>query len=101
MKKRIFGFRKLVKRTENIIFSLLFVSFRLNFPSNENVRKEILSANVDFCINMKFLYTITVRKDEIFCRIAAKTSNFSLVLSKKMKFLHRIAAKTSHWSTFH
>ena len=62
-----------MKRTENIIFSLVFVCFRfteilyfLNFPSNENVRKQHLSANAYSCVNMKFSYTIAVRKDEIF-----------------------------------
>ena len=73
MKIRIFVLRKFVKRTEKIIFSLVFVCFRfteisyfLNFPSNENVRKQHLSANVYSCVNMKFSYTIAVRKDEIF-----------------------------------
>ena len=73
MKIRIFVFRKFVKRTEKIIFSLVFVCFRfteisyfLNFPSNKNVRKQHLSANAYSCVNMKFSYTIAVRKDEIF-----------------------------------
>ena len=73
MKIRIFVLRKFVKRTENILFSLVFVCFRfteisyfLNFPSNENVRKQHLSANAYSCVNMKFSYTIAVRKDEIF-----------------------------------
>ena len=72
MKIRISVLRKFVKRTENILFSLVFVCFRfteisyfLNFPSNENVRKQHLSANVYSCVNMKFSYTIAVRKDEI------------------------------------
>ena len=73
MKIRISVLRKFVKRTENILFSLVFVCFRfteisyfLNFPSNENVRKQHLSANAYSCVNMKFSYTIAVRKDEIF-----------------------------------
>ena len=62
-----------MKRTEKIIFSSAFVCLRfteisyfLNFPSNENVRKQHLSANAYFCVNMKFSYTIAGRKDEIF-----------------------------------
>ena len=73
MRIRIFFLRKFVKRTEKIIFSLVFVCFRftgilyfLSFPSNENVRKQHLSANAYSCVNMKFSYTITVRKDKIF-----------------------------------
>ena len=101
MKKRIFDLRKFVKRTEKIIFSLVFVCFRfteishfLNFPSNENVRKQHLPASVYFCVNMKFSYTIAGRKDKI-CRIGTKTSDFFLVfhstflwryLSEKIKF---------------
>ena len=72
MKIRIFVLRKFVKRTENIIFSLVFVCFRLteisyflNFPSNENARKQYLSANAYSCVNMKFQYMITLRKVEI------------------------------------
>ena len=83
MKIRIFVLRKFVKRTEKIIFSLVFTCFRfaemyfLNFPSKENVRKQHLSANAYSCVNMKFLYTIAVRKDEIFCRFVTKASDFS------------------------
>ena len=93
--------RKFVKKTEKIIFSLVFVSFRfteisyfLNFPSNENVRKQHLSANAHSCVNMKFLYAIAMCKDEIFCRFVTKTSDFSPAfrstfrwryLSEKMK----------------
>ena len=72
MKKRIFFLRKFVKRVEKIIFSLVFVCFRftemsyfLNVPLNENVRKQRLSANTYFCVNMKFSYTIAGRKDEM------------------------------------
>ena len=73
MKKRIFVLRKFGKRKEKIIFSLVFICFRfteisysLNFPSNENIRKQHLSANVYSRVNMKFAYTIAVRKDEVF-----------------------------------
>ena len=73
MKIRIFVLRQFVKRTEKIIFSLVFVCFRfteisyfLNFPSNENLRKQHLSANAYSYVNMKFPYTIAVPKDEIF-----------------------------------
>ena len=76
MKIRIFVLRKFVKRTEKIIFSLVFVCFRfteisyfLIFPSNEKVRKQHLSANAQYWVNMKFSYTIAVRKDEIFCAV--------------------------------
>ena len=70
MKKVIFVLRKFAKRTEKIIFSSAFVCFRfteisyfLSFSSNENVRKQHLSANAYYCVNMKFLYTIAGRKD--------------------------------------
>ena len=73
MKKRIFFLRKFVKSAEKIIFSFASVCFRfteisyfLSFPSNENVRKQHLSANAYFCVNMKFSYLIAGRKDEIF-----------------------------------
>ena len=53
------------------MFSLVFVCFRfteisyfLNFPSNENVRKQHLSTNAYSWVNMKFSYTTAVRKDE-------------------------------------
>ena len=72
-RKRIFLLSKSVKRTEKIIFLLVFVCFNfmemlyfLNFPSNENVRKQHLFANAYSCVNMKFSYTIALRKDEIF-----------------------------------
>ena len=73
MKIKIFVLRKFEKRTEKMTFSLVFVCFRfteisyfLNFSSNKNVRKQYLSANVYSCVNMKFSYTIAVRKDETF-----------------------------------
>ena len=53
--KKNFRLMKIWKRTEKIIFSLVFLSFRfteksyfLDFSSNENVRKQHLSANVHF-----------------------------------------------------
>ena len=41
------------------------ISYFLSFPSNENVRKEHLSANAYFCVNLNFSYTIAVRKMSI------------------------------------
>ena len=62
-----------MKRAEKIILPLVSVCFRftkisylLNFPLNENVRKQHLSLNVYSWVNMKFLYTIAVLKDEVF-----------------------------------
>ena len=76
IKKRIFVLRKFVKSAEKIIFSFVFVRFSfteisyfLSFPSIENVRKQHLSGNAYFCVNMKFSYMIAGRKDEIFCVI--------------------------------
>ena len=73
MKKRIFVLQKFVKKIEKITFSSALVCFRftkisyfLNFPSNKNVRKQHLSANGYFCLNMTFSYTIAGRKDETF-----------------------------------
>ena len=100
MKKRIFVWWKFVKRAENIIYSLVFVCFVsrkyfLSFPLNENVRKQDLSANAYFCVNMKLLHMIARRKDEIFCLIVTITRDYLLVfrltfrwqyLSEKMKF---------------
>ena len=83
IKIRIFVLRKFVKRTEKIIFSLVFVCFRftkiyfLNFPSNENVRKQNLSANAYSCVNMKFSQTRAVCKYETLYRFVTETSNFS------------------------
>ena len=72
MKKRIFALRKFVKRAGKIIFSLVFACFRfteisyfLSFPSNENVRKQHLSANAYFCLKMKFSCMIAGRKDVV------------------------------------
>lgn len=74
------------------MFPLVFVCFRfteisylLNFPSNKIVSKLHLSLNVYPWVNMNFLYTIAVRKDEVF--YVTQTSDFSLVLLKgKIKF---------------
>ena len=99
-KIRIFVLRKFVKRTEKIVFSLVFVSFRfteisyfLNFPPNENVRKQHLSANAFSCVNMNFSHTIAARKDEIFYLVLLRKQviqvstcvqiNFSLKLFKR------------------
>ena len=75
-----------MEKTEKIIFSLVFVCFRsmeisyfLNFPSNENVRKQHLSASAYFYVNMKFSYTVPGHEDEIYCRIVTKTSDILLV----------------------
>ena len=48
------------------MFPLQEIPNYLIFPSNENVRKQHLSANAYSCINMKFSYTVAVRKDDIF-----------------------------------
>ena len=83
MRIRIFVLRKFVKRTEKITSSLVFVCFRfteisyfLNFPSNKNVRKQHLSANAYSCVNMKFSYTIAVRKDGIFYVVCYENKQF-------------------------
>ena len=90
MKIRIFVLRKFVKRRDKIIFSLVFVCFRfteisyfLNFSSNENVRKQRLSANAYSCVNMKFSYTIDVRKVEFFYVVLVrKQATFHLRLGR-------------------
>ena len=83
-KIRIFVLRKFVKRAEKIIFSLVFVCFRftkisyfLNFPSNEKVRKQNLSANAYSYVNMKFSQTRAVCKYETLYRFVTETSNIS------------------------
>ena len=58
-------------RKDRIPFSFRMFPFHrniifLNFPSNKNVRKRLLSANAYSFVNMKFSYTIALRKDEIF-----------------------------------
>ena len=54
-KKKFFVLQKFVKRAEKIIFALVFVcfcfteiSYFLSLPSNENIRKQHLSANAYF-----------------------------------------------------
>ena len=83
MKKIFFILQKFMKRTEKIIFSLVFVclpfteiSHCLNFPSNGNVRKQQFSANAYFYVNMKFLYMIAGRKDEIFFVVLQRKQAF-------------------------
>ena len=72
MKKRIFVLQKFLKRTEKIMFLLVFVCFHfteisyfLHCPSKGNVRKTHLSASAYFCVNMKFSYAIARRKDDV------------------------------------
>ena len=58
------------------------ISYFLNFPSNENVRKQHLSTSAYFYVNMIFSYTIGIRQLDIkmkFCRIVTKASDFLLV----------------------
>ena len=116
MKKRIFVLQKFVKRAEKIIFSLVSVCFHfteisyfLNFLSNKNVRKQHLSANAYFCVNMKFSYTIADVKMKFSMSYCIKNKrffasvqvNFPLIIFKrKDEIFCRMTAKTSHWSTF-
>ena len=97
IKKRFFVLQKFVK-TEKMIFLLVFVCFHfteesyfLDFPWNQNVRKQSLSANAYFWVNMKFSYT----KMKFHTSYVTKTSNYLLVfrptifwqyLSKIVKF---------------
>ena len=56
-------------RKDHIFISFCMLPFHGNiifFFSDENVRKQHLSANVYSCISMKFLYAIAVRKNKIF-----------------------------------
>lgn len=91
--------------------SLVFLCFRLteryfmNFPANENVRTHHLSANVYSYVNVKFLYTKSVRKDGFFCCIVTKIGGFWLVfssyfcwhyLSERMKFSMSYCSKNKH-----
>ena len=64
---------------------LFFVSFRM-FSFHGNIfselsmkRKQHLSANAYFCVNMKFSYTLTGRKDKI----------LFVVLYRKQKIFHQ------------
>ena len=71
LKKRIFVLRKFVKTVEKIMFLFVLVCFChgniifSELASNENVRKQHLSVNAYFCVNMKFSYMIAGRNDEI------------------------------------
>ena len=58
---------RLIKICERDRKDHIFVSFRMfrNIPAKENVRKQRLSANEYFCVNMKFSYSLACRKDEI------------------------------------
>ena len=58
-----------------VCFRFTEISYFLSFPSNENVRKEHLSANAYFCVNLNFSYTIAVRK-----------MSFSIFLRKQVIF---------------
>ena len=65
--KIFFVLQKFVKRAEKMIFSLVFICFRfteisyfLSFSSKKNVRKQHLSENAYFSINMKFSYKIAM-----------------------------------------
>ena len=49
--------------------NFFYVLYFLNFPSNENIRKQHHPAHAYACVNMKFLYTVAGRKDEIFYAI--------------------------------
>ena len=53
--KNIFASPKFLKRTEKVIFR-----------SNENVRKQHLTANEYSLVNMAFSHLIVICKDEIF-----------------------------------
>ena len=102
MKKRIFVLQKFLKSAERIIFSLVFICFRFtgisyfpSFPSKENVRKQHLSVNAYFWVNMKCSYVIAGRKRWNLLSCYNKKSDFLLVfmsnfcwqyLGEKMKF---------------
>ena len=116
MKKRIFVLRKFVKRAETIIFSLVSVCFRfteisyfLKFSSNNNVRKEHLSTNAYFCVNMKFSYTIADVKMKFSMSYCIENKRFFAsvyvyfpltIFKRKGEIFCSITAKTIHWSTF-
>ena len=71
-----------------MLSSILISRLKNNFSEisfYENVRKHHLSANAYYCVNMTFLYTIAGRKDEIFCRIVTKKSDFLLVFRSTLR----------------
>ena len=70
--KKNFRLTKICERAVKTIFSLVFaflrfteISYFLRSSSNGNVRKQHLSANAYFSVNMKFLYAIAESKDEM------------------------------------
>ena len=80
-----------MKRAKEITFLFVFVFFRfteisyfLNFPSNENVRKQHLSSNTHSSVNMKFSHKIAGRKDG-FSLVFRSTFRWRY-LSENMKF---------------
>ena len=85
-KKNFHLFHKFLKICEKDRKNHIFVSFRM-FPFQGIIILPELffkpkckkAANAYSCVNMKFLYTVAGRKDEIFCCIVTKTSDFSLV----------------------
>ena len=97
--KRIFVLRKFVKRTERIIFSLvfacfLFILYFLKFSSNRNVRKQHLSV-------FQVLAVFLVKYEILFSDSMLSGQQFLLtILKQKVDIFCRIIAKTSHWSTF-
>ena len=93
--KNEFSSYEILWKRQKISILEIEISHFLNFPSNENVRKQHLSASAYFCANMKFLYKVAGRKHETFCPTVTKISDFLLLfrstfcgryLSKKMKF---------------
>ena len=94
-KNEFSSYEILWKRQERSILEM-GISYFLNFPSNENVRKQHLSASAYFCVNMKFSYKVAGRKHETFCPIVTKTSNFLLVF--RSAFCWRYLSKTMIFS---
>ena len=114
MKKKIFVLRKFVKRTEKIIFSLVFVCFRFTniFSELSFKRKCKKAASFRRCVFLRkydvkmkfsmshcnenkrffasvwvnFSLTIFKRKDEIFCCITAKNKPLVTFLLKMFIF---------------
>ena len=71
--KKNFRLTKIWKRTEKIIFSLVFVSFhgKIIFSGllffKRKCKKAASFHKCIFCVNIKFSYMIDGCKDEIFC----------------------------------
>ena len=111
--KRNFGLTKICKkgRKDRIFISFRMFSFHGNIIFSElsfkwNVRKQHLSTDAYSCVNMKFLYTISARKDVLlqrkqvvfhFCLGQRFVDN---IKAKRSNLLSRIAAKGSHWLSF-